>query len=357
MASITDIQTQSEAPPVLEVGLLGWIKKNLFGSWIDALLTFLSLGLLYITVVPTLRWALTTANWRAITQNFLILMHGPYTQTQNHRVWISAAIVVVLGIASFWVYRSKRRRLRQAVTLIWVLSFPAIWLILRGFAGSEILPLVELNKWGGLLLTFILTFVGIIFAFPMGVLLALGRRSNLPVIRWMCVLYIELIRGVPLITVLFMSLVMLPLVLPGDVRIPGIMRAMVAVTLFSAAYLAENVRGGLQAIPRGQSEAARAVGLSTFQELYLIILPQALRTVIPALVNQFISLFKDTSLVAIVGLFDLLFVGKSILAQAGFLGAQKEVYTFAALIYFIFSFALSSASIRLEKQLGVGTRD
>jgi len=146
------------------------------------------------------------------------------------------------------------------------------------------------------------------------------------------------------------------LVLPSDLRIPGMFRAMVATALFAAAYLAKNVRGGLQAIPRGQYEAADAMGLSTFQQMYFIILPQALRTVIPPIVGQFIGLFKDTSLVAIVGLLDFLKVSQSILAQAGFLGAQKEVYLFAALVYFVFSFAMSSASIRLEKQLGVGQR-
>lgn len=354
MATISDTQLISESPPRLEVGALGWIRKNLFGSWLDTLLTFIGLSLIYVTVVPTIRWAVNVANWQAITQNILILMHGPYTQTQNHRVWISVAIIVVLGLASAFVYRTNNKNLRKLLTFLWLVSFPAIWLILRGFDNSSVLPLVELNKWGGLLLTFILTIVGIVFAFPLGILLALGRRSELPIIRMICVTYIELVRGVPLITVLFMSFVMLSLILPGDVRIPGIIRAMVAVTLFSAAYLAENIRGGLQAIPAGQYEAARALGLSTFQELYLIILPQALRTVIPALVNQFISLFKDTSLVAIVGLLDLLNVGKSILSQAGFLGAQKEVYVFAALIYFIFSFALSTASVRLEDRLGVG---
>ena len=356
MTTVIDVQTPPEAPPRLEVGALGWIKHNLFGSWLDTILTLLALGFVYLTLVPSLRWAFTTANWRAITTNFLILMHGPYTQSQNYRVWLSVAIVVILGVISPYVYRTNNKRLRRIMTIIWVLSFPTIWLILRGFAGSTILPLVELNKWGGLLLTFILTFAGIVFAFPLGVLLALGRRSNLPVIRVMSVTYIELVRGVPLITLLFMSLVMLPLLLPGDVRIPGIIRAMVAVILFSAAYLAENVRGGLQSIPHGQSEAARALGLNAFQEMYFIILPQALRVVIPPLVNQFISLFKDTSLVAIVGLFDLLFIGKSIVSQAGFLGAQKEIYVFAALIYFVFSFAMSAASIRLEKRLGVGSR-
>jgi general L-amino acid transport system permease protein len=356
MTTVSDIQRQPEAPPRLEVGALGWLKHNLFGSWLDAILTLLSLGLLYITVVPAIRWAFSTANWNAVTNNILILLHGPYNQSENYRVWLSAAIIVVLGIASSFVYRTSNQRARQIMTLAWVISFPTIWLILQGFSGSEFLPLVELNKWGGLLLTFILTFVGIVFAFPLGILLALGRRSDLPIIKWICISYIELVRGVPLITVLFMGMILLPLVLPGDVRIPGIIRAMVAVTLFSAAYLAENVRGGLQSIPRGQSEAARALGLNTFQEMYLIVMPQALRAVIPPLVGQFISLFKDTTLVAIVGLLDFLKVGQSILSQAGFLGAQKEIYTFVAIVFFIFSFAMSQASIRLERRLGVGVR-
>lgn len=355
MTTATDTKPY-EAPPRLEVGVLGWLKHNLFGSWFDSILTFISLGIVYAILKPSILWAINDANWASVTTNLLILMHGPYPQTQNYRVLISVLIVVVLGVISMFVYRRGSKAIRRVTTFIWVLTPPLIWIILAGFKGSTILPEVEYSKWGGLLLTFVLAIFGIVASFPIGVLLALGRRSDLPIVKWLCTGYIEVVRGVPLITVLFMAQVMLPLVLPPDVRIPGMLRAMVGVTLFSAAYLAENVRGGLQAVPRGQGEAARALGLNAFQEMYLIILPQALRTVIPPLVGQFISLFKDTSLVAIVGLLDLLFVSKSILAQAGFLGAQKEVYLFAALVYFIFSFAMSSASINLEKRLGVGTR-
>jgi len=314
------------------------------------------LGLLYIVMVPSVRWAVTKANWRAITTNVLILIHGPYPQTQNYRVFIAIGILVVLGLVSLFVYRGENTRGRRTTTILWAVSPVFIWYLLAGFKGSSILPLIDYSKWGGLLLSFILAIFGILASFPLGVLLALGRQSDMPIIKWMSTVYIEVVRGVPFITVLFMAQVMLPLVLPPDVRIAGMFRAMVATALFSAAYLAENVRGGLQAIPRGQYEAADALGLSTFQQMYFIILPQALRTVIPPIVGQFIGLFKDTSLVAIVGLLDFLNVSQSILSQAGFLGAQKEVYLFAAFIYFIFSFAMSSASIRLEKQLGVGQR-
>lgn len=356
MTTATDVSTVYEAPPRTEVGVLGWMKHNLFSSWINSILTFLSLFILYIVLVPSIRWAVTEANWRAITTNVLILIHGPYPQNQNWRVFTSIGVIVLLAIISVFVYRSDNKKLRRAMTFVWIISPLPIWYFLAGFAGSTALPQVEYSKWGGLLLTFVLAIFGIVASFPIGVLLALGRQSDMPIIKWISTLYIEVVRGVPFITVLFMAQVMLPLVLPPDVRVPGMFRAMIGTALFSAAYLAENVRGGLQAIPRGQYEAADALGLTTFQQMYFIILPQALRTVIPPIVGQFIGLFKDTSLVAIVGLLDFLKVSQSILSQAGFLGAAKEVYLFDALIYFIFSFAMSAASLRLEKNLGVGQR-
>lgn len=356
MTTATDVTTAYEAPPRTEVGILGWIKHNLFGSWIDSILTIVSFGLLYAVLIPSVRWAFTEANWRAVTTNILILIHGPYPQTQNHRVFIAVGILLLLGLISVFVYRGSNTQNRRIMTIVWAVSPFFIWYLLAGFSGSTVLPQIEYSKWGGLLLSFILAIFGILASFPIGVLLALGRQSDMPIIKWLSTIYIELVRGVPFITVLFMAQVMLPLILPPDVRIAGMFRAMVATALFSAAYLAENVRGGLQAIPTGQYEAADALGLSTFQQMYFIILPQALRTVIPPLVGQFIALFKDTSLVAIVGLLDFLKVSQSILAQAGFLNAQKEVYLFAAFVYFVFSFAMSSASIRLEKQLGVGQR-
>jgi general L-amino acid transport system permease protein len=195
--------------------------------------------------------------------------------------------------------------------------------------------------------------VGIVFSFPLGVVLALGRQSGLPVVRSLSVIYIELVRGVPLITVLFMAQLMLPLFLSGA-TIDRVVRAMAGIVLFSAAYLAENVRGGLQAIPRGQYEAARALGLNTWKMMLLIILPQALKAVIPILVGQFIALFKDTSLVVIVGLLELMGIARAVLAQPDFLGLQAEVYLFVALIYGVFCYLMSAFSQRLERRLSTG---
>jgi general L-amino acid transport system permease protein len=207
-----------------------------------------------------------------------------------------------------------------------------------------------------LLLTFLLTVVGIVFSFPLGVLLALGRRSTLPVVRWFSIGYIELVRGVPLITILFMAQLMLPLFLPTGLTLDRVLRAMIGITLFSAAYLAENVRGGLQSIPKGQFEASFALGLNNTKTMGLIILPQALRLVLPILTGQFIALFKDTALVAIVGLFDLLGIARTVLAQPDFLGLQREVYAFISLLYWTLSYGMSYVSQRLEIALGTGER-
>jgi general L-amino acid transport system permease protein len=254
-----------------------------------------------------------------------------------------------------------------ALGVAWGLSIPFSLIILYGglevqalkLAVSFFGPTVSTNLYGGLMLTVLLTVVGIAFSFPLGVALALGRRSRLPVIRYFCIAYIELIRGVPLISLLFMGMLVLPLFLPRGWPNPaGITRVMVAITLFSAAHLAENVRGGLQSIPRGQHEAADALGLRSWQKMRLIILPQALRAVIPAIVGQFIALFKDTSLVALVGLSDLLGIGRVIIQQPDWLtiagGITREVYVFVALVYFIFSFGMSWASRRIEERLRIG---
>jgi general L-amino acid transport system permease protein len=209
-----------------------------------------------------------------------------------------------------------------------------------------------------LLLTMVLSLTAIVASFPLGVLLALGRRSDLPVVKGFCIAYIELIRGVPLVTVLFMAQLMLPLFIVGGESIDKVVRAVVALTLFSAAYLAENVRGGLQSIPKGQIEAARAVGLNTVQTTLLITLPQALRAVIPVLVSQFISLFKDTSLVAILGLADLLGIAQTIVNQPDWLGISggvwRETFLVVALIYWVFSFTMSRTARSVEQQLNVG---
>jgi general L-amino acid transport system permease protein len=269
---------------------------------------------------------------------------------------VSAALLanaVVLWVA--FLLKLGRFVPRPALTWAWLLSIPVSVVLLAGIGGSPLEP-VKTNLWGGLLLTFLLALVGILPSFPFGVLLALGRRSSLPAVRLLSTAYIELIRAVPLVTVLFMASIMLPLFLPGEIRVDLVLRAMGGITLFSAAYVAENVRGGLQAIPSGQIEAAQALGLSTYRMNRHIVLPQALRSVIPANVGLFISLLKDTTLVYILGLLEILGIGRAVLAQSQWFGAQMEVYAFVAIVFFVLCYTMSQASYRLEEALGVGQR-
>ncbi len=377
---------------------LRWLKENLFNTWYNALFTFLAVVFLYVVFKGILTWAFTEANWNVIPANLQIFLVGAYPREEIWRVWIviytlglllglSAGIwgglalrfALVIGgigggvgiiLAFFPAVLSNRFGLLGGVALLagslflgrgrkelrlwvlggWLLSFPWTMIWLYGFAG---LPTVFTSSWGGLLLTLILAAVGIVVSFPLGVLLALGRRSNLPTIKWASTAYIETVRGVPLVTILFMAQIMVPIFLP-DFRIDKILRAMLGITLFSAAYMAENVRGGLQSIPKGQHEAAHALGLNYPLTMLLIILPQALRSVIPAIVGQFISLFKDTSLVTVIGLLDLLSIAKTVIANPDWLGLQAEVYLFAAAIYFVFSYSMSYISQKIEGALGVG---
>lgn len=351
--------SEAVQPPRSEIGVWGWVRKNLFSTWYNALLTLASLGFIYVVLRGLVTWALTTARWEVVTTNLTLFLIGPFPRQQAWRVWVCVLMVVLLGglsVVAWGAPGGRHKQLRRWVTVGWLLSFPLTIVLLQGFANSSLLPLVGTSYWGGLLLTFLLAIVGIVASFPLGVLLALGRRSSLPVVRWFSILYIELIRGVPLVTVLFTAAVMLPLFLPEEMRVDKVLRAMVGFTLFTAAYIAENVRGGLAAVPLGQYEAARALGLSGVQVMGLIVLPQALRAVIPPIVGQFITLFKDTSLVVIIGLLDLLNIAKSVVAQPQFMGLKREVYLFVAVIYFVFSYAMSYASQRLEKALGVGER-
>jgi len=391
-------------PPRTEIGVLGWLKKNLFSTWYNALLTVVMLWLIYVAGGALVQWVLTGARWGVITANARLFMTGPYPPDQVRRVWIVLVMVSALFGVSAGVFGGTVRTFANALVAgyamlaifsllafplsegivwlignallvvaghllarghqewrgrliaLWLLSFVATIVLLQGFAGNSLLPEVSTSQWGGLLLTFMLAIVSIVLSFPLGVLLALGRRSQLPVVKIFSILYIELVRGVPLVTILFMTQIMLPLFLPGQLRIDNVVRAMAGFTLFTAAYMAENVRGGLQAIPEGQIEAAHALGLGDALVTLFIVLPQALRLVIPATVGLFISLFKDTTLVLIVGLLDLLGVGRSVLAQPQYLGLQTEVYVFIAAVFFIFSYAMSFASYRLEAALGVGKR-
>jgi general L-amino acid transport system permease protein len=261
----------------------------------------------------------------------------------------------LLTAAGLFVGRIVRRP--RWVLLGWLLSFVLMLILLSGIEGIPWLPRTESGLWGGLLLTFLLAIVGIVASFPFGVLLALGRRSSLPVLKIFCTVFIELVRGVPLVTILFMFSIVLPLFLPEQVRIDRVLRAMLAMTFFASAYMAENVRGGLQAISRGQIEAAKALGLNGFQVTLLIVLPQALRMVIPAIVGQFIALFMDTTLAYIVGLTELLTIGRAVLqSRKEWLLLDMEVFVFIAALFWVFTYAMSYASRRLEKALGVGQR-
>ncbi|MGJ3252146.1 MAG: amino acid ABC transporter permease [Elainellaceae cyanobacterium] len=270
------------------------------------------------------------------------------------QLWGMLVLLVISGLIGR-AAGIKAPNVGSWLPLAWFISFFVIFWLLE---GGLFLQEVELSRLGqtGLLLTLLTAIVSIVLSFPIGVLLALGRQSPLPVVRSVSVAYIEVIRGLPLIGILFMAQVMLPLVLPVGLNIPTLFRAMAGLTIFSSAYLAENVRGGLQSIPRGQIEAAKALGLNGALLTLLIVLPQALRAVIPTIVGQFISLFKDTSLLYIVGLAELVGISQSILSNPNFLGKHSEVYLFVAVIYFVFCYAMSFASRRIEKQLGVGQR-
>ncbi len=394
--------TETLAPPSTELSPTAWLRKNLFSSIASSVVTILLAALIGWLIVNVGQWALTEARWEVVTRNLRLFLIGQYPADQAWRLWLSLLVLSVLagvsaglfghtirvlavsvsaiqallaavmlvspvgplitaGMAANaalvwagWLIGLRRLVPRRAVVIGWLLSIPVIYMLISGFATQ--IPDVSTNLWGGLLLTLLLALVGIILSFPLGVVLALGRRSTLPAIRIVSTAYIELIRGVPLVTILFMADVMLPFFLPGDVRIDRVIRAMGGITLFSAAYVAENVRGGLQAIPTGQIEAAQALGLRGWQTNLFIVLPQALRAVIPANVGLFISLLKDTTLVAIIGLAELLGIGQSILAQPDSLGAHLEVFTFVGVIFFVLCYAMSQASYRLERQLGVGTR-
>ncbi len=390
-------------PPTERYTILGWLKKNLFGSWIDAILTILATLFIVWALYTSINWAVSTARWDVVVNNFALLMKGQYPADQAWRlwliiylgvatgglmwgvfvrsremagwvllllpllfalvslslgsgIWINVLVIDVVAIAAYFLGRTSPKKLQRPTITLLLLFLPLTLLIVRGFGEGGFMPQVGTNFWGGLLLSLLLAIIGIVFSFPIGVALALGRQSELKAIHWLSVAYIEIIRGVPLVTLLFMGMVMLPFVLPAGLRIDNFIRVAVAIVLFAAAYLAENVRGGLQSIPKGQYEAADALGLGGFHKMTRIVLPQALRAVIPVLVGQFIGLFKDTSLVALVGIFDLLGIARSVLANPNYIGTQLEVYTFVALVYWVFSYGLSYGSKRLETSLGVGER-
>lgn len=341
-----------------------WLRENLFGSWPSALATLAILWLAWMLVPPLVEWAFVDAVWSApdsrpcraegagacwalIAEKHRFILFGTYPYEQHWRPGLGILVLLALYVAS-----AMRRFWRARLALAWLGGLALIgWLMWGGFAG---LSYVENERWGGLMLTLLLATFGIAIAFPISILLALGRRSRLPAVRALAVLWIELVRGVPLISLLFMASVMLPLFLPEGVSIDKLLRALIAMIVFAAAYLAEVVRGGLQAIPHGQEEAADALGLPYGRKTLFVILPQALRIAIPPLVNTFIAFFKDTSLVVIIGLFDLLTSIKVALTEPAWSGFGVEAYLFASLVYFAFCFAMSRYSQNLERDLERG---
>ncbi|HTE35241.1 MAG TPA: amino acid ABC transporter permease [Reyranella sp.] len=412
------------APPRLETGALGWIRRNLFSSWANGITTVVLIAATLSFLSSFLDWAVVRATWTAasgaecrgggacwaiIHEKYRYIFFGSFPYEQQWRPLFACLAMIAMLLIS-----SDRRTWNWRLPVIWLvgsfitfllmfgqLHFPlvlflvialaagGIGLAIRGRVaqggelntyrvaaavglvgivlrltgllppfGITVAPFsyVETSSWGGLPVTLILATYGLAFAFPLGILLALGRRSNLPLIKGLCVGFIELIRGVPLISLLIMASVMLPLFLPSGTNIDKFLRAQVAVILFAGAYIAEIVRGGLQSLPKGQFEAADAMALNYVQKTALIILPQALRVVIPPLINTFIGFFKDTSLVLIIGIFDFLNTANSALVDPAWAGFPAEIYLFAALVYFIFCFSMSRYSKYLEVELNRGTR-
>lgn len=324
---------------VVLIALLGWLVVPLAG-WL----------------VLDARWAGATAQacreasgacWAFVAEKHRLILFGTYPFEEQWRPALASALLIALilisGVRRFW---------HRGLVAAWALGLTAAAVLMWG--GVAGLSHVEDMRWGGLPITLMLSVFGIVGAFPLGVLLALGRRSRMPVIRAMSVVYIELIRGVPLISLLFMASVMLPLFLPEGFAIDKLLRAQIAVILFAAAYIAETVRGGLQSVPKGQYEGAESLGLSYWRQMRAIILPQALKTVIPPLVSTFIALFKDTSLVAIIGIFDLSLTAKSALADPAWGGFAVEAYLFISVIYFVSCSGISRYSKALEVRLSEG---
>jgi general L-amino acid transport system permease protein len=325
--------------------------------WVNHAITVVLAVLIAKGLLSFIDWAFVDAVWRPdpkacrategacwgfIADKHRFILFGTYPYDEHWRP--AAASVLLVGL---WVFSCFRRNWNRSLIPVWLAGLAAIGVLMWG--GVPGLPYVYNERWGGLILTLLLSTFGVAIAFPLAIALALGRRSSMPVIRWLSVAYIELIRGVPLISLLFMASVLLPLFLPEGMNIDKLLRAQIAMILFAAAYLAEVVRGGLQAIDREQYDAAAAIGLGYWGQMGFIILPQALRIAVPPLVNTIVAFFKDTSLVLIIGLFDLLSTLKVSLNDPAWSGSGVEAYVFAAAVYFAFCFAMSLYSRRLER--------
>ena len=361
---MTELHEQPVRPeglkaPIVKIGVVRWIKTNLFNGMFNSILTLVTLLFLYQIVPPFVKWAfidsfwMSTAEqcragsgacWSFIPVNIRFIIFGFYPYELHWRPFVAMILLI-----SLLLYSKNRGHWNRSLAWLWIAGLFVMGTLMKG--GIFGLTPVDSDQWGGLPLTLMLSFFGMVAAYPLGILLALGRRSKMPAIRTLSILYIELIRGVPLISLLFMSAVLFPLFLPEGLTLNKILRAQVAIILFTAAYIAEVVRGGLQAITRGQYEAAESLGLDYVQKMRLVVLPQALKIVIPPTVGILISAFKDTSLVVIIALYDVLKTTKSALANPQWMGFSPEAYIFVALIYFVCCYTMSNYRRRLEKEL------
>ena len=372
--AVNELQS-TRKPPIFQIGAILWLRTNLFSSWVNGLLTLASLYLLYISIPPLLDWMVLSANfnfgtvnilgfeikfsevmadnqncgreaacWPYIYEKLYMYIYGFYPREESWRpdtvYGLTALLFVIVRLVRNYKYKNR-------VILSLIVSYPIVSYILLG-GGFGLLPVVETHRWGGLLLTLVIASVGIIVSFPIGVVLALGRRSNLRVIKLFSTLFIEFIRAVPLITILFMASFVLPLFLESGNNFDKLLRALIGIALFQAAYFAEVVRGGLQAIPKGQYEAADAIGLSYLQKNALIILPQALKISIPNIVGSSISLFKDTTLVLIIGLMDMLAMVNMTSQDPYWLGRETEGYVFVTMVMWVILYSMSRYSRKLE---------
>ena len=363
--------TPSEPPPALASGPVAWVRKNLFSSPGSIVLTVLSVLFLAWVLPGLVRFLVTDATfhatdaepcrahqdgacWPFVYYKFDYFRFGAYPVTERWRVDLVEAVGAVLIVWLLW-QNAPRRNIAAALFFI---AFPIFGFFLLHGATWLGLPVVDTNLWGGILVTLLVSLVGIVFSLPLGVLLALGRRSPLPIIRTLSTAFIEVVRGVPFITVLFMANFMLPLFLPEGWAPDRLLRPLVGTALFAAAYMAEIVRGGLQAMPKGQFEGAAAIGLGYAQTMRLIILPQALTLVIPSIVSSFISLFKDTTLVAIVGLFDLLRTVETAYNDPNWISPTTAATGFvaAAAFFWVFCFGMSRYAMAMERRLRAGRR-
>ncbi|WP_048647682.1 amino acid ABC transporter permease [Nitratireductor soli] len=367
----------SQAPPVAEHGLVPWLRKNMFANVVDTIFSLLGIALVFMIVPPLVQWAFINAQWTGsdrtacatlaqgglqpdgwsgacwafVDAKFQQFMFGRYPSAERWRVYLTGFLFVAL-LVPMLVPRVPRKGLNALLLFV---IFPVVGFFLLSGGAFGLKP-VATPLWGGLMVTLVLAYVGISVSLPLGILLALGRRSHMPVVKLVCVVFIETMRGVPLITILFMASVMLPLFLPPGTSFDKLLRALIGVALFASAYMAEVIRGGLQAIPKGQYEGADALGLSYWKKTNLIVLPQAIKLVIPGIVNTFIGLFKDTSLVYIIGMFDLLGAVRQNFSDANWASPQTPItgLVFAGFVFWLFCFGMSRYSIFMERRLDTG---